>query len=261
MPATIQPRGPLPARVYWTRRVVVLLVPLLLVIGLARLLGGASDASDGSDEGAATAAQAGATTTEVATTASEPVKQGKKKRKARPTAPPTPELAEPSGPCTPSDITVTPAVATATGGADVPITLNLRTVTSPACTWQVSPETVTLKITSGTDRIWASQECPAAIPVQDVVVRQAVDTPVVVTWNARRSDEECSGLTEWALPGYYHVEAAALAGEPTNVQFELVRPSSAVITKTVTPKPQPDGEKGRAHQAGDDGAGVSEPNG
>lgn len=254
------PRGPLPARVYWFRRLVVLAVAVLLVAGLARLLGGSSDAS--SDEGAQ-ATTAGATTstsadatdpaaTEAPTT---PVEQPRrKKKKQTPTEAP---LAEPSGTCQNGDIVATPAITEAPGGSDVAITVNLRTRVTAACTWTVSPDTLTVTITSGSDAIWSSRECPAAIVPQDVVVRQAVDAPVVVTWNAKRSDEECSALTEWALPGFYHVETAALAGEPTEVQFELVRPASEVITKTVTPKPQGT-KKDRAHQPGQDGAGNSE---
>ena len=38
-------RGSLPARVYWTRRLMVLGTAVLLVIGIARLLGGGSDDS------------------------------------------------------------------------------------------------------------------------------------------------------------------------------------------------------------------------
>ena len=241
MPSPVRPRGPLPARVYWTRRLALLGVAVLLVAGLARLLGGSSDGSDPAGQ----AAQVGATTpssavtTEAAPTAAptatKPRQPGRKHR----AKPAEPVLAEPSGPCESADIVVTPSITSAPGGSDVPITLNLRTRVTAACTWQVSPETLTMKITSGTDDIWYSRQCPSAVPVQDVVVRQAVDTPVAVTWNARRSDEDCSDLTEWALPGFYHVEAAALAGEPTDVQFELVRPSSAVITKTVTPRPRP----------------------
>lgn len=254
------PRGPLPARIYWFRRLVVLGVAVLLVAGLARLLGGSSDAS--SDE-AAQATTAGATTSTSAdpseTAATEapttPV-EGPKRRKSQQT-PTEPPLAEPSGTCENGDIVATPAITEAPGGSDVPITINLRTRVTAACTWTVSPDTLTVSITSGADSIWSSRECPAAIVPQEVVVRQAVDAPVVVTWNARRSDEECSSLTEWALPGFYHVETAALAGEPTEVQFELVRPASEVITKTVTPKPQKTG-KGRSHQPGQDGSGNSE---
>ncbi|MCW2835699.1 MAG: hypothetical protein JWN68_3652 [Nocardioides sp.] len=247
MPSSpLQTRGPLPARVYWTRRLVLLGVALVLVAGLARILGGASD---GSDAGADKATTAGATTTSTTTpeASTEPVRRKRKKNRT-PTEPP---LAEPSGPCVSSDIVATPVIDTAAGATDVPITLNLRTLRTAACTWRVAPDTLTVSITSGDDFIWSSRECPTSIAVQDVVVRSAVDTPVVVTWDdARRSDEDCSELADWARPGYYHVEAAALGGEPADVQFELVPPPRAVITKTVTPKPEPT-SKGKADKQGD----------
>ncbi|PUA82725.1 hypothetical protein [Nocardioides currus] len=263
MPSSpLQPRGPLPARVYWTRRLVLLGLALVLVFGLARVLGGSSDGADPAGDKAITAGQTTTTTpTDAATT--DPVKPKRKKKKQTPTEPP---LAEPTGACVSSDIVVTPVVAEAQGGVDVPVTLNLRTAQTPACTWTVSPETLTVSITSGEDAIWSTRECPAAIPAQDVVVRQAVDAPIVLTWNAKRSDEDCSDYTEWARLGFYHVEAAALGGEPTDIQFELVRPASAVITKTITPKPTPTG-KGKGgknkqpdteHTPGEQGTGNSE---
>ncbi len=43
MRSMARPRGPLPARVYWVRRVLVLGVALALVFGIARLLGGTGD--------------------------------------------------------------------------------------------------------------------------------------------------------------------------------------------------------------------------
>jgi hypothetical protein len=263
MPSTVRPRGPLPARVYWTRRIVVLGIPLLLVVVLARVLGGSSD---GKDASAGQATQAGATLAETtqAPTAGPTagVVTGKKGKKGKTdqvqeTAPPEPVLAEPSGPCTDSDIVATPAITSAAGGADVPITINLRTIVSEACTWQASPDTMTVTITSGSDFIWSSRECPASIPVQDVVIRQAVDTPVVVTWkDAKRSDETCSGRTDWAKLGFYHVEAAALGGDGTDVQFELVAPTPGVITKTADPQQQ-GGKKDKSHTPGEDGAGNS----
>lgn len=267
MPTTVRPRGPLPARVYWTRRLVVLAVPLLLVVVLARVLGGSAD---GKDASTAKATQAGATTGQAASapTAGPTIevapggKKGGKGRKNRveETVPPEPVLAEPTGPCTESDIVATPALTSAAGGADVPITVNLRTVVAEACTWQASPETMTVTITSGDDYIWSSRECPASIPPQDVVVRQAVDAPVVVTWSAKRSDEGCTRWTEWADLGWYHVQAAALGGDATDVQFELVAPQPGVVTTTADPQPQ--GGKGRkngdtAHTPGEDGAGNS----
>ena len=268
MPSTVRPRGPLPARVYWTRRLIVLGVPLLLVVVLARVLGGASDATDAAS---GTATQAGAEVeTSSAPTAGPTAevrtgKKGKRKKQQEPevVVPPEPVLAEPTGPCADSDIIATPTLVSAAGGADVPITLNLRSIVAEACTWQVSPQTLTLTITSGDDFIWSTRECPAAIAVQDVVVRQAVDTPVVVTWaDAKRSDETCSGRTDWARPGFYHVESAALGGEATDVQFELVAPAPAVVTQTAEPEQGGTGKgKGKkddqAHTPGEDGEGNS----
>ena len=244
----------------------MLVVPLLLVVVLARVLGGSAD---GKDQSTATATQAGATTGATAAPTAGPTaevapgagRKGKKNKKNQTveTAPPEPVLAEPTGPCTESDIVATPALTSAAGGADVPITVNLRTVVTEACTWQASPETMTVTITSGSDYIWSSRECPVSIPPQDVVVRQAVDAPVVVTWSAKRSDEGCTKFTDWADLGWYHVQAAALGGDATDVQFELVAPQPAVVTTTADPQPQGGKNKNgdTSHTPGEDGAGNS----
>ena len=50
-------------------------------------------------------------------------------------------------------------------------------------------------------------------------------------------------LTDWAMPGWYHVEAAALGGEPSDVQFQLTAPEREVVTKTIPVKPKRDGKK------------------
>ena len=271
MPSTVRPRGPLPARVYWTRRLVVLGIPLVLVVVLARVLDGSSD---GKDSGTGTATQAGAAVDQTSqaptsgpTAEVAPGKKGKKgkgKKQDQVTTPPEPVLSEPTGPCADSDIVATPAITSAAGGSDIPITINLRTAVTEACTWQVSPQTMTLTITSGSDFIWSTRECPAAIPVPDVVVRRAVDTPVVVTWaEGKRSDETCSDRTDWARPGFYHVEAGALGGDGTDVQFELVAPTAPVITKTAEPQQQGGKTKGKkqdgdtSHTPGEDGGGNS----
>ncbi len=269
MPSTSSPRRPLPARVYWTRRLVVLGTPLLLVVVLARVLGGSSDGKDAGQDG--TAAQVGASmrqvtqSSEVGPTAKAGARgrRGKKGKQQQPVVPVEPVLAEPTGPCTESDIVVTPAITAATGGLDViPITLNLRTVVSEACTWHVSASTLTVTITSGSDHIWSSRECPRGVPEQDVVVRSAVDVPVVVSWQEGRYSNEGCVLGDWARPGFYHVEAAAIGGEATDVQFELIAPTAPVITKTAEPEQQ--GGKGgkknpdKSHQPGEDGDGNSE---
>ncbi|GAB3195441.1 hypothetical protein GCM10027062_02400 [Nocardioides hungaricus] len=226
-------RGPLPARVYWVRRLMVLGTAVLLVVAIGRLLGDGSDASSG--EGG-TAAQVAAETTP-STTYSAPAPPTPKRTR---TPDPTPTLAVPVGECDGADIAVTPQVEDAVAGRDVRVVLQLRTLESPACTWDVGPDALTMDITSGSDAIWSSRQCPAAIPKEPVVVRQAVTSKVEVVWKeAKRSGEECTRLTDWAMPGWYHVTAAALGGEPANVQFQLVKPTAATITRTAEPTQGP----------------------
>ena len=231
-------RGPLPARTYWTRRVMVLGTAVLLVFGIARVLGVGSDASSPPQAREQARQVAAAPTTTLAQPESSPTahesgsRRSEKKNEAAP-------LAEPEGTCEDEDVAVTPTVDHPVAGRDVRIVLELRTIVSEACTWQVSPETLTLKITSGDDEIWTSRHCPHAIPDDEVTLRRDHTTRAEVIWaEAKRSDEECSKLTEWARPGWYHVAAAALAGEPSDLQFELERPEREHVTKTVEPKPE-----------------------
>jgi hypothetical protein len=226
MSGVARPRGPLPPRVYWTRRAVVLGVAFLLVFGLARMLGGGSDAkSDRGDTAEQAAGQQTPTRTPTTT----------RTAKATPRATKT-ALAQPDGPCDPTDLTVQARLAKEANDGEVRIPLAL-TGTDAACTWTVSSRTMVVKIISGDDRIWSSQQCPGAVPQQAVVVRSVAATKVVLVWNGRRSDPDCtSNAADFALPGSYHVIAAALGGEPTDVQFLLTGPPDERVT--VTPKPK-----------------------
>jgi hypothetical protein len=225
-------RGPLPAGVYWRRRLLVLGLAVVLVVVVGNLFGGDDG---GSHSGGSLATQVAGEPTASAPTdeTSEPAKPKKTKK---PPAPQEPVLAQPDGPCADSDIVITPTVEEGVAGRPVTITLELRTATSEACTWRVSANHVVVKISSGVDEIWTTGQCPGPVPVQDVVVRRDVTTFVDVPWKARRSDDGCPVQTSWALPGTYHVKAAALGGEPAEARFELERPSPEVITPPTKPK-------------------------
>jgi len=257
-------RGPLPARVYWRRRILLLSLTVLLVVGIARLLGSGSDASEpeARQAAAATAPQtsgqtSGQTPGPAATGPAVPTvtvtagtgKHGRGKHRES-TAP---VLAAPDGPCDPTDIEVSPEVHDAVGGPSggTLIKLQLQTRRAEACTWHASPRSLTLKITSGHDDIWSSRECPRAVPEQDVVVRREVTTTLEVTWNGQRSDDGCSRSAGWAMPGWYHVAAAAMGGEPTDSQFELKAPRAPVITRTPKPHQSEDAE-GQGHSGSSD---------
>jgi hypothetical protein len=237
-------RGPLAPGVYWRRRLAVLGIVLLLVLGLSRMLGGGGGDPDpkaatvaarttpsasvtpspttGPTPGATTGATTGATPAPGTTSTAAPT----------PTVVATPTLPVPTGRCSDDDVVVTPSVTAAQATRTVLIRLTLRTMVTTACTWRAGASSLQVKVTSGSDRIWSTIDCPKAIATKDVVVRRDTDAVVNVAWSSRRSDEDCSAHTQWAMPGYYHVSVAALGGEPQDAQFALRKPRPA-------PKPAP----------------------
>lgn len=228
-------RGPLPAGVYWRRRVFVLGTAFALVFVIARWLTGSSD---GASDDAGVAEQAGAQVQATGT-----VTAGKSTATATTTASAsgpkgasaTPTLAAPEGACEASDIAVTPSVAEgAEAGGDVTLRLSLQTREAEACTWQVSRNSITVKISDGPALLWTTQQCPAVVPTESVVVRRAVATVVELTWDAKESAARCTRRTDWVWPGEYTIAAAALGGEPAEADFTLVRPAARTVE--VTPK-------------------------
>lgn len=289
MSALTSPKGPLPARVYWVRRFLLLATVFLLVFATSRLIGGEEPAQQAAQTTATQGQGAeGTQPTDAAEGAAEVAADGAAETgpggeagatpDPEPTPEPTPEpppLPEPSGPCEAADVLVTPSVAEAIAADGLTVDLEFRTKVSEACTWEVSPETVTAKITSGPDDIWSSQQCPAAIPAGEIVVRNVEGTVLPLVWNLRRSDADCSRRTDWARLGWYHVSTATLGGEPASAQFELARPPQDVVkeksgkqaTKNKQAKKKNKNKKSRngrdqrEFRAGDGGDGTAEPNG
>jgi hypothetical protein len=216
----------------------VLGIATLLVVGIARLLGGSSDGSSGPDR----AAPAAQSSPRSSTLPADP-STGPSKHHARNTPSATP-LAMPSGPCAADDIAVTPSVPKPVGGSDISLLLELSTITSPACDWKMSGSTLALRITSGPDLIWTTVQCARSIPAQDLVLRNTQVTSVRVTWNAKRSEPGCPRATAWALPGTYHLHVAALGGEPQETTFLLTTPAPSEVTRTAKP------HTGTSHGAG-----------
>ena len=231
-------RGPLPPRVYWVRRLMVLGIAALLVVGIAQLLGGGGGSAP---DRAATAAQtttpgAGPSTNGSQGTAISPGTTAGTNPGQHVDDPVT-RVAMPSGPCNAADVAITPSVPEPVAGRDITLVLELSTLTTPACTWTISPRTTAVKITSGSDLIWTSVQCPSMIPTRDLVLRQGGSTRVKLTWNAMRSEPGCPRLTQWAMPGTYHLHVSALAGHPQDVPFVLTAPSPVEVTKTAHPHP------------------------
>lgn len=237
MSSVTRPRGPLPPRVYWTRRLLLVVVALALVFGFARLFGGGGDSSGPSARPVDSSVRPSSTSPSGAAlqVAATPTISGAADPSSGDTATNIP-LPGPQGRCADDDIRISPSIkGFAYAGSPVVFALSLTTAGSPACTWSVSPSTLVLKITSGPDRIWSTQDCRGAILKQDVVVRKDTPTVVDLAWNARRSNAGCTSSSGWVEPGYYHAVVAAWGSEPVDDQFRLLN----VVPQTTTAYPKP----------------------
>lgn len=252
---TPSPGRPLAPAVYWRRRLFVIGLVVALALIVVNGLGGDSEPRAGvqaSTVGSDLAASADVPTTGPVPGSSSSGKKDKGKKNKKngadepattlPTAPP---LAVPDGVCADDDIAATPTVLNAVAGRSATIVINLRTISAAACTWQVSAETLALRISVGDDEVWASRECADQVPARSVVVRQAVTSTYQLTWNTRRSETGCPKNTEYASPGDYRVTAAAYGGEPADLVFDLAAPTA--------PEPAPEPEKKSEKEPGKKG--------
>jgi hypothetical protein len=238
-PAT-RSRRPLPRRVYWFRRLLVLGVAFALVLGIAELL----DYSTG-NSGGEQAAPVAAAPSSTAESSAGPRKQKPAKPRMRDEGREKDRLARPDGPCEDSDVLVTPTITDAHAGSPVKIVLEVTTVRSAACWFEVSPETVFVNIDGESGTIWSSQHCPEAVPTKNVVPRRERAARVPMWWDGKESEEGCPVWRPWidVLGGYTAVAAVRGSVTPVAIGFFLGGAVAPTVTETATPTPTPERRK------------------
>jgi hypothetical protein len=235
--------------VYWVRRLLVLTVlgavAGALVLGIGSLLDGRGGGREAAVPVGSTPRPSEPAPTTAATTGSPSASgspaAGSPSPEVRRTLPPRPE-----GPCDPEDVIVTPEVEDAHVNRPIVIRLMLTTLESEACTFEVSPETVFLAVTSEDGApVWASQDCPEAVPTEDVVPRRDEAAVVEVVWSGQESDSACTRATDWALAGVYTATAVARGSvTPIDVGFLLGHAVRPTITRTAEPTDGTEGTPG-----------------
>lgn len=210
----------------------MLLVVLGVVLGVARLVGGTGSDDEPAEQAAPAAAQAVAQADQrtYGPLRAVPVKP----RKVKGAAP-----AEPNGPCAVQDISAVPVLDEPEAGSRVKIGVEL-TGTQPACTFEVTPDTLVVKVVDDKGRdFWLSADCEDVVPEQTVVVRSGEPTTVAVRWNARASDRGCDVYSRWAMPGFYDALASVPGSLPGETRFELLPPGVQYVTETPSPTATP----------------------
>lgn len=186
----MQPVGPLPASVYWRRRAVLLVVVVALLL-LAR------SCVSGDPK-----------------TASLPTPTPRPS--PSPTASPTPAPRVTTAPPTTTvgacpdaavELTATTDEDTYPVGAKPKITLTIVNTGATACRRDVGGKAVELKVVSGNDRVWSSDDCSPGQLSDVQVLQPGVARTVVKTWPGVRSAPGCGGSKAQAKNGTYRVVA------------------------------------------------------
>jgi hypothetical protein len=258
MSNVVSPRGPLPPRVYWRRRLVVLALVCGAALLAGRLFGADEDTHPVAGPAKPTAPDTSRPSQAAATPArdsppggarsAQPARGAMAQTRSAGLAGAVGPLAAPQGPCAASDVVIAPDVEDADAHGVVPVRLGLSTNADRACTFAFGPDSVAVQVTSGDDLVWESQACPGAVPRRSVVLRPGWLSYVSVDWPGRRSDGGC-GSGDFAEPGYYWAEAAAIGAAPEASQFVLEDPPEPEPTQ-----PTPSADTPSADTASDDTA-------
>jgi hypothetical protein len=232
-----------PPHVFWVRRAVALGVVgglVWAVIGLVGVLDLSmhdGDPARATTTGAETEAEDGETAEEDEERATRKERKERKERKAARLARRAAKAADPgqspgkpmpTGPCADSDVVVTPTVPDGHAGGPVEVVLELTTLKSEACEWQVDPDSVFVTITKGTTTLWSSQHCPRAITATSAVPRQDTPDRVSFDWSGKESQPGCTVETDWVWPGTYTINAVARGSvKAVEASFALGHPEAS----------------------------------
>ncbi len=183
MSSVVHPVGEKPARVYWVRRGLVVL--LVLAVLVAVLFGG--KAALGFLGGLGSGATAAVT----------------------PPAPTSTSTADGPTACGPSDLqlAVTTSAAGYPAGANPELTISVLNSGSRSCTFDASAANREVVVTSGTDRIWSSKDCQGKISENLLLLAAGATAPETVTWDRTRSAAGCPSGLPAPRPGTYKATA------------------------------------------------------
>ncbi|MDT7548111.1 MAG: hypothetical protein QOE84_505 [Actinomycetota bacterium] len=188
----LQPVGPLPASTYWRRRVVLAVCVVLLLLVGAKACGGSSKQQ----------------------TLSGPSPSPSPSRATTPARPSvSPSVAAPSSPAplqtcrdTVLQVTAESDAAAYPSGAAPRFTLTVRNIGSVACRRALGPGAVELRVFSGEDRIWSSDDCNESKDQGVLTLPAGVARATTVQWAGKRTKPGCVA-GETAQPGTYRVSA------------------------------------------------------
>jgi hypothetical protein len=199
----LHPIGPLPAAVYWRRRL-VLLAALLAALFVLRACVGGGDAPR--------------------TTGAGPTPTVTRSAATKPSPTPSRSLVR-TGPVTCTDamlqLTVTSDAKTYPVGSSPRFVLRVANTSDRSCRRDLGGKPLELRVYSGEDRIWSSDDCgdTTTSSVQTIGAHSYLET--TMTWPGTRSRPGCTGDKPKAQPGTYYVRLSVGSARTSGAVFRL----------------------------------------
>ncbi len=184
----LNPVGPLPASTYWRRRLVLLTVLVALLLVARSCAGGSPEPAKGRPS-------------PTPTTSPSP--------SASPTPRPVKTTASRPGTCSDAVLTLRASTGERSypAGSAVRFTLTVTNTGSAACRRDLGGGAMEVRVFSGKDRIWSSDDCGTdkGVSVQSLPAGGSLETGV--SWPGKRSARGCPTGRPEARPGTYSVRA------------------------------------------------------
>ena len=178
------PVGPQPSRVYWRRRLVVLIA---LIIALILVIAVISAVASGSSKATAPKAEGGASATPTQSAAASPS---------------SPVVA--GAACAPARLKVLASTdkASYAPGENPKLSFSITNTGTVACTFNVGSTQQTYVVASGAEQYWSSKDCETA-PVDTPLLLQpnVAMTATAISWDRTRSSTTTCATSRAAAPG------------------------------------------------------------
>lgn len=191
----LQPVGPLPASTYWRRRLLLAVVVVIVLVVVLKAFGGGETKKETLSGAAPSPSRSVAGSPEASPSTSTSTSP-------RP-SPPAPVLT-----CRDSALQVTTVADAETypSGAAPRFTLTVRNTGSVACRRALGPDAVELRVFSGEDRIWSSDDCNNTKGEGVMTLAPGEAQALTVRWPGKRTKPTCK-VGDPAQPGTYRVSA------------------------------------------------------
>lgn len=219
------PRGPLPQKVYWRRRMFLAAFAVLAIVTVIVVAVGGGDSSDDSGPLGGVGPSQTQSSTPVITPSTRSAATSAPASSAAPSAS-TSAAAASTGPAQPC-----PAGALRLGAAtDAPsyavnaspaLRIVITNASATACTADLSDQQIELFVYFGEARIWGSHDCniEPGSAVQTLIAGQAVTREII--WTGLSSVPGCTATRQRAPAGTYTLRPAlsGVAGTPSTFAF------------------------------------------